>query len=213
MTEERSTNARLYQSLVSGEPLTLRGARIATVGPDDLPRRPQFRGRILPADLSDKRDIKAIKAINTLYWGSLEQDIFGRTYYVLDYDNLLARPRPDEPDADEPSCHGIAGNAAVTVEKEGWLHIVVLHVWPRWHGRGVGRALLNAVIDEARRKAIPTIKLGTTNDNLPALYFYQKAGFVIEEVVPGLVIQEHGGEMDGFAGIPVRDEIRMRLDL
>jgi ribosomal protein S18 acetylase RimI-like enzyme len=212
MYDDRS-KLPLYHSALSDEPLTLRDSRMVVAGPEDIPRRPAFRGEVVGADLDNSRDKKAVRAINEFYWDSTEQDIFGRTYDVFECENYLAVPKPEEADADDPECHGIAGNVALKVEDEGFLHIVVFHVWPAWHGRGVGRALLVKSITEARLRGLDSIKLGTTNDNLPALYFYQRAGFVIEEVVVGEVEHEHGFEMHGFAGIPVRDEIRMRLDL
>ena len=213
MCDERSSRLHLFRSALSGEPLTLRDTRLITVATDEIPARPQFRGRVQKADPDNTADTAAIEAINEFYWGSIEQDIFGRTYDVLECDNFLARPAPDEPDAGAPSTHGIAGHVALTVENNEFLHIVVFHVWPEWHGRGVGRALLNTAISEARTHGLSVIKLGTTNDNIPALYFYQRAGFVIEEVVVGEVATQHGDAPVGFAGIPVRDEIRLRMDL
>jgi hypothetical protein len=38
-------------------------------------------------------------------------------------------------------------------------------------------------------------------------------GFIISGVVVGRMLEHHGGEEPGFAGIPVRDEIRMELEL
>lgn len=55
--------------------------------------------------------------------------------------------------------------------------------------------------------------LTTTNDNLAAVYFYQKRGFVIEAVLPGVCAAPHeaGGEDDmSLAGLTVRDEFRLR---
>ena len=46
-------------------------------------------------------------------------------------------------------------------------------------GRGVGSALVAAVIDAARRAECRRVWLVTTNDNLPAIRFYQKRGFVL----------------------------------
>ena len=46
-------------------------------------------------------------------------------------------------------------------------------------GRGVGSALIAAVIDAARRAECRRVWLVTTNDNLPAIRFYQKRGFVL----------------------------------
>ena len=51
--------------------------------------------------------------------------------------------------------------------------------------------------------------VATTNDDLPALALYQRYGFRVTEVIPGGVAAHHGGEFPGFAGIPVRDEIRL----
>jgi hypothetical protein len=38
-------------------------------------------------------------------------------------------------------------------------------------------------------------------------------GFVIEEVVPGHILDHHAGVETGFAGIPMRDEVRLQLTL
>jgi GNAT superfamily N-acetyltransferase len=213
MTETRPSHLKLYRSSLSDEPLTLRGAALAVVSREEIPRRPAFRGSIRLADLDNAHDLKAIEAINELFWGCMDQDVFGRNYKILECDNLLALPAPDEPGATDASCHGIAGNVAVTEEKEGWLHVVVFQVWPIWHGRGVGRKLLDAAIAEARRRGLRSIKLGTTNDNLPAMYFYQRAGFVMEELVPEETAEALGIAPTGFAGIPIRSEIRLRLDV
>ncbi|MCX6646633.1 MAG: GNAT family N-acetyltransferase [bacterium] len=213
MSDERSPNLPLYESGLTSEPLTLQEASILTVGRDEAPKKPRFRGDVHFANSDSAEDIDAIEAINLFYWGSLEQDIFGRVYHVLDCRNMLARPLPDEPGAIDDSIHGIAGQVSIFEEDEGFLHIVVFNVWPQWHGRGTGKKLLGSVIRECRRLGLPSIKLGTTNDNIPALYFYQRSGFVIEEVVPGEVVRGHTDAPVGYGGIPVRDEIRMRLDL
>lgn len=63
-----------------------------------------------------------------------------------------------------------------------------------------------------RGAGLRTMILSTSNDNLPALYFYQRRGFVIEQVLPGVALKHHqaSGEPEiGFGGIPVRDEIRL----
>lgn len=48
---------------------------------------------------------------------------------------------------------------------------------------------------------------------LPALALYQRCGLYITEVVPGRITEHHGGVLPGFAGIPVRDEIRLEYRL
>jgi ribosomal protein S18 acetylase RimI-like enzyme len=69
---------------------------------------------------------------------------------------------------------------------------------------------------EMRGAGLRTMILSTTNDNLPALYFYQRRGFVIEQVLTGVALDHHqaSGEPEtGFGGIAVRDEIRLSKQL
>ena len=85
-------------------------------------------------------------------------------------------------------------------------------------GRGVGARLQDWLEGECRGKGVRRMVLSTTNDNLPALYFYQRHGFRIAEVLPGVIQEElkrilGGAEPPGFGGIPVRDEVRLEKDL
>ena len=213
MSDERKHNLPLYRSGITGSPVDLRKARIAIVGENDLPKKPAFKGTVEIANPDNSDDRRAIKSINMFFWGTTEQDIFGKTYDVMKCKNLIARPLADEIEPDDVKNHGIVGNAAIIEESAGFLHIVVFHVRPNWQNRGVGKRLLESSTEQARVAGLKTIKLGTTNDNIPALYFYQKMGFTIEEVIPGEVLGSHGGPPAGFSGIPVRDEIRMKLDI
>jgi GNAT superfamily N-acetyltransferase len=84
--------------------------------------------------------------------------------------------------------------------------------------QGIGTALMNAVIDAARRAGCHRIWLITTNDNLNALKFYQKRGFRLLAVYPGAVDESRkikpSISLIGEHSIPLRDEIEleMRLD-
>jgi ribosomal protein S18 acetylase RimI-like enzyme len=89
----------------------------------------------------------------------------------------------------------------------------MLNVLPRWQGRGAASDLIAAVIDMARAEGANQLVVVTTNDDLPALGLYQRLGFTITEVAAGRLVEHHGGIELGFAGIPVRDEIRMELCL
>ena len=86
-------------------------------------------------------------------------------------------------------------------------------IQPDWQGRGVARALIAAVQDAARGAGATRMVVATTNDDLPALVLYQRLGFTITEVLPGKLVEHHGGIEPGFASIPVRDEIRMEVTL
>jgi ribosomal protein S18 acetylase RimI-like enzyme len=90
------------------------------------------------------------------------------------------------------------------------LLILALATDPMWQRSGVGGHLVAEGETLARTRGLGCLRVSTTNDNLPALYFYQRRGFHITEVVPGGLlghIKEPGAV--GFGGIPLRDEIRM----
>ncbi len=89
------------------------------------------------------------------------------------------------------------------------LHIVALATDPMWQRSGVGGHLVAEAELLARRLKLHRLVVSTTNDNLPALYFYQRRGYRLTDLVPNGVIRHTHSEQDGFAGIPVRDEIRL----
>jgi ribosomal protein S18 acetylase RimI-like enzyme len=84
-------------------------------------------------------------------------------------------------------------------------------------GAGVGSALVQAVAREASRAGCSKLWCITTNDNHPALRFYQKRGFRIVAVHPGAVdrsrILKPSIPLLGVNGIPIRDEIELELVL
>jgi ribosomal protein S18 acetylase RimI-like enzyme len=84
-------------------------------------------------------------------------------------------------------------------------------------GRGVGTALVAAVVEEARRSRSARVWLVTTNDNLNALRFYQKRGFALVAVhrnaVAAARVLKPEIPLIGDDGIPIRDEIELELDL
>ncbi|MET7361591.1 GNAT family N-acetyltransferase [Streptomyces sp. NPDC005562] len=52
-------------------------------------------------------------------------------------------------------------------------------------GRGVGRTLIRAAMDEARRQGAVRITLRVLGHNTPARKLYESEGFVVEGVLPG----------------------------
>jgi ribosomal protein S18 acetylase RimI-like enzyme len=93
------------------------------------------------------------------------------------------------------------------------LHIVALATDPMWQRSGVGGYLVAEAELIARRLKLTRLVVATTNDNLPALYFYQRRGYRMTALVPeSITIQTHQ-QVAGFAGIPVRDEIRLEKRL
>jgi GNAT superfamily N-acetyltransferase len=83
--------------------------------------------------------------------------------------------------------------------------------------RGVGEALLARMLDLARERKLPHLRVIISNDNVGAFRFYQKRGFRIVAVHVGVVdmmrkmkpsIPEIGSE-----GIRMRDEIELEIAL
>jgi len=146
------------------------------------------------------------------FWGEDEVECFARTYpiaalpaYVRSAHRRLRLT---------VACDGdeIVGMASYT--KEGRTAILVtFNVLPKSQGRGAARALVSAMTDELCAEGVDRVVVATTNDNLPALVFYQRLGFVITGVKVGAVLEHHGGVISGFAGIPIRDEIQLELQL
>ncbi|MER7839221.1 GNAT family N-acetyltransferase [Streptomyces sp. NPDC096040] len=74
--------------------------------------------------------------------------------------------------------HKIASNAHVR-------QIQGLAVAEEARGHGVARALLRAVMEEARRRGARRIRLGVLAHNAPARRLYESEGFAVEGVLPG----------------------------
>jgi len=105
---------------------------------------------------------------------------------------------------------GEIGGALAYRLVDAGLHIVALATDPMWQRSGVGGYLVAEAELMARRLAIPRVIVSTTNDNLPTLYFYQRRGYYITEWVPnGVARCSKSASLVGFAGIPIRDEIRL----
>jgi len=90
------------------------------------------------------------------------------------------------------------------------LNLVMLNVLPGYQGQGAGRALVAAAEETARARGLRRAIAATSNDDLPALYFYQRCGYHLTGLKAGHLVIHHGGEETGFAGIPVRDELQLQ---
>ena len=91
---------------------------------------------------------------------------------------------------------------------------IALATEPMWQRSGVGGYLVAEAEIVARRTGARRVVLATTNDNLPALYFYQRRGYRLTEVVRNA--WRDNAELTlgvGFAEIPVLDELRLEKTL
>ncbi len=84
-------------------------------------------------------------------------------------------------------------------------------------GKGIGSALIEAVKDIAITSSCKRLWLTTTNDNTPALSFYQKRGFLLVMVYRNAVESARKLKPEiplvGVNNIPIRDEIELELPI
>ena len=135
------------------------------------------------------------------FWGEERQLTFGRELDPVDH----------------AAYYGKVGKNIVAfislAEDKDDLIIVALGVYPKYQGSGIGTSLVENAELEARRLGKKRMLVSTSNDNLPALGFYQALGFQIFEVAPDALSRKHGKILAGIGGLPVRDELRLQKTL
>ena len=129
----------------------------------------------------------------------------GRTWRLADCECLVVG-------GDSPG--DFAGLLAFSREETPTAEVVALNAFtPR---QGVGTALL-AALPGRLGGGFAQLRLGTTNDNLDALRFYQRRGWRLAALRPGAVDRARTTKpsipLTGDYGLPIRDEIDLVLDL
>lgn len=80
---------------------------------------------------------------------------------------------------------------------------------------GIGSALISKAVDLARKSSCKRVWLITTNDNMPALRFYQKRGFHLVAIHRNALERSRRLKPEipqfGLYGIPLRDEIEFEI--
>ena len=71
------------------------------------------------------------------------------------------------------------------LDEPGYLYVVGFYIRPAWQGRGLGRALLEALVEVCEALGAEGLILTVAPENLKALRLYRSAGFVDEAFVPG----------------------------
>jgi GNAT superfamily N-acetyltransferase len=72
--------------------------------------------------------------------------------------------------------------AAVVRWEPAASEILLLAVAPAMRGRGIGRAILAALVAEGRRRGTEALLVGTANCALGNIAFYQRCGFRMDHV-------------------------------
>jgi ribosomal protein S18 acetylase RimI-like enzyme len=107
-----------------------------------------------------------------------------------------------------------AGSALVDVRGDE-LEVVAISATRR--RQGVGRALLEQCLAEARHRGCRRVWLVTTNDNVGAFAFYQRSGMDLRAVHRNAVhaarVLKPSIPLRGVAGVPIDHELELELVL
>lgn len=134
-------------------------------------------------------------------WGSERQVSRGRAYQADEHSGFAATQN------DKPV-------GLITYKIEGdQCEITILNSLVE--GAGIGSALLDAVRDVAANAKCKRLCVITTNDNTPALRFYQKWGFLLVALHRNALEESRKLKPEippvGIDGIPLRDEIELEM--
>jgi ribosomal protein S18 acetylase RimI-like enzyme len=132
------------------------------------------------------------------FWKEEEQLTFNRKFIVAELPAYLAKSGSD-----------VIGFVSFAELRDAII-IVALGILPKYQNARVGKSLIEKVETEAKRLGKKKLLVSTSNDDLPALAFYQSLGFQIYEVKPNVIAEKHGMVLKGIGGLPIRDEIRLQ---
>lgn len=145
-------------------------------------------------------DYQRIGEVAEYFWGETDVVCFDKQYNILKLPAYVVSAYHH---------NHLTGLLSYSLEPDS-LVIVMLDVLPGYQGLGAGKMLVDAAKKKAESEGKEHIVVATSNDDVPAMYFYQRNGFQLYEVKPDLVTEHHGEVQVGFGGIPVRDELRLR---
>jgi ribosomal protein S18 acetylase RimI-like enzyme len=144
-----------------------------------------------------------IKGVATKLWGEVEMVTKDHIYNLLALPNIVAE------------CDG-KPVAFIMYAKEGQMCEIVA-LYSSIEKQGIGTALIDTVKKQATKDGCIKLWLLTTNDNLDALSFYKKRGFVVTATRKGEIDRQREKKPEipkiGFHGIPIHDEIELEQQL
>jgi ribosomal protein S18 acetylase RimI-like enzyme len=146
-------------------------------------------------------DRARIRELVRRFWGEGEQLAFDKRHVVSDLPTWIAK-----------NGRRTIGFVSFADLKDDLL-IVALGVLAQYQNAGIGRSLVEKAESEARKSGKRRLLVATSNDDLPALAFYQSLGFRIFDVKPDAIAEKHGQISKGIGGLPIRDELRLQKTL
>jgi len=185
----------IYRCGVCGRLLCAKHVRLRTICHSCIKRlKLEFKIEKVMAD----NERESIKQFIQIFWGEQEQLAFDKRFIVAELPSYVAKIRK--------KTIGFVSFAEV----DNAVIIVALGVLPERQSGGVGERLVEKVEAEAKRMRKSKLLVSTSNDDLPALAFYQSIGFQIYEVRPNIIAEKHGRTLEGIGGLPIRDELRLQ---
>jgi len=188
----------VYRCSVCGKPLCTEHAKLQTICPTHQTKT-TLNHTVTQA--KTKQEKHKIQDFVQRFWGEQEQLAFDRKHIVKQLPAFIAKTGKH-----------IIGFTSFT-ELDNAIIIVALGILPQYQNAGVGKSLIKKVEAEAKKQKKNKLLVATSNDDLPALGFYQSLGFQIFEVKPNVIAEKHGKTLKGINGLPVRDEIRLQKTL
>lgn len=139
------------------------------------------------------------------HWHSTKIVALGQVYYGHLMPGFAAIPGdPEDQKHDKP-----VGLVTYRIDENGNCHVMTLD--STLENNGVGTALLSAVRLAASEAGCKRLWLVTTNDNIRALRFYQKRGFVLTALHTESLNEARRLKpqipLIGLDNIPLRDEL------
>jgi GNAT superfamily N-acetyltransferase len=155
---------------------------------------------IRPTSLSDKA---WVKQFITEHWAAESVVVHETTYFPHDLPGYMAI-------MDEAP----VGLVTFHITRDECEIVTLDSISP---GLGIGTALINIVKQHALECGCQKLWLVTTNDNIDALMFYQKRGFLLTKLHVGAVERARKLKpsipLYGIESIPIRDEIELEMRL
>jgi len=186
----------IYRCSICGRPICGEHAKFRTLCTSCTKKTSKLNYSIAKAKLG-KEKAKIGKFVKQ-FWGEEEQLTFDRKFIVTQLPAYVAKTE-----------HNVIGFISFA-ETDNAIIIVALGILPKYQNAGVGKSLIQKVEAEAKKLGKIKLLVSTSNDDLPALAFYQHLGFQIYEVKPNVIAEKHGSVLKGIGGLPVRDELRLQ---
>lgn len=188
----------VYKCSACGQLLCAEHVRLRTVCPRPA-KKTQLKYDI--EDISSDQERAAVRRFVKRFWGEQEQLTFDRKFTVALLPGYVAKLK------------GKVVGFISAADMDDAAIVVALGVLPQYQGSGIGKGLIKKVEEDAAGRGKKRLLVSTSNDDLPALAFYQSLGFQLYEVKPNVIAEKHGKTLPGIGNLPIRDELRLQKKL